>query len=145
MKHSPLADPQSPGAFQKFAETGFYAPGSDLMVTEFRYRFSANPEGLAYILYSVGISDPAEVSIPRDFRPRLCFKWQRRLPTRGEPGDLSAARVEREDVAGHVRAVLPARQPREPRRKRRVTADAYGCRWRPSRRAWGTRGCRRRT
>lgn len=30
------------------------------MVTEFRYRFSSNPEGKAHILYSVGISDPGQ-------------------------------------------------------------------------------------
>jgi len=56
------AIPEAPGSFKRFVEAGIYHAHADLMVTEFRYRFSSNTEGEAHILYSVGISDQAQVA-----------------------------------------------------------------------------------
>jgi len=87
--------PESPGSFRRFVEAGFYAPGADLMVTEFRYRFSSNPEGKAHILYSVGISDPGQVS-----------QLKARLDAAGMPTeDISGV----EEAAVHLRHLVGGR------------------------------------
>jgi len=51
--------PEQPGAFRKFVEVGYYSSsgGTDIEVTEFKYRYNSMLDGEAQILHSVSINN----------------------------------------------------------------------------------------